>query len=332
MSKSDRLLQIELLLLDHPTGLRRAEIASRLGIHKSTAGRDITALSSRIPILEQPDGRLTVERSGYLTTVRLTMFELEALHLSGRLFARVMKFPFPHASAALRKLAEAQGKVSPVLAERIRETAEDIDHFPAGAAGDVTGYRQTIETLGQAISELRPVRLLHYSRTRNAEREFHLFPVTLEPHHEGRAVHLLAWDLDDEPQQFRTLKIERIRQVCIEPPAPHIAECVPIEQLARRLRSAWSIWSTDRDPVPVVLHFTASVAGRVAETQWHLSQSLQPTPEGGILWRGEVSEPREMYPWIRSWGPDVEVIEPEWLRDEHRSDFEAGAQRYRHSP
>ena len=37
--KGERVAQLELLLRSHPEGLRRAEIARRLGVHRSTISR-----------------------------------------------------------------------------------------------------------------------------------------------------------------------------------------------------------------------------------------------------------------------------------------------------
>lgn len=341
VSKWDRLQQIERLLLDHPEGLSRTEIAHRLGVNRSTIGRDVTHISHNVPIFEDDDRKLHIDRRGYLTTIRLTMFELEALHLAARLFARVMKFPFPHASAALRKLADAQGRVSPRLADRIRETADEIERFPAQAAAHAGEYRTVVEQLGTAITENRPVRIGYYSRQRRADTEYRIFPLTLEPHHEGRAVHLLAWHLsprehdsgsnDTGTDRFRTFKIERIRAIIPEDPDPAILDVIPQEEIARRLARAWSIWTTDRDPETVQLRFSPAVTDRVTETLWHGSQTLTPEPEGSVVWRGAVTAPREMYPWIRGWGPDVEVLEPQWLREEHRQDFEKGTALYRDS-
>lgn len=71
------------------------------------------------PVCEVHPGFFAMDRSGYLNEVKLTMHELEALHLSARLFLKLMRFPFPHAPGALRKLAEAQQRVSPALADRM---------------------------------------------------------------------------------------------------------------------------------------------------------------------------------------------------------------------
>ncbi len=329
MSRFDRLQQIEQLLLSHPEGLSRADIARRLGVHRSTVGRDIDTLGRRIPVTEDDTQRLYLDRHSYLTTIRLTMFELESLHLAARLFARVMKFPFPYASSALRKLADAQGRVSLRLADRMRKTADEIDSFPASVAGESTRYREIVERLGTAITDGRPVRAHHYSRNHNEVREYYLYPLTLEPHHEGRAVHLLAWQLDGSPPAFRTLKIERIHRLDLEQPAPELLEGIPLDEVDLRLSRAWSIWTTNGPAVQVVLRFSSAVADRVMETLWHTSQELAQRNDGSVIWSGRVAEPREMYPWIRGWGPDVEVLEPQWLREQHRCDFAAGEELYR---
>jgi len=61
------------------------------------------------------------------------------------------------------------------------------------------------------------------------------------------------------------------------------------------------------------------------------SQKFQPTPDGGCLLQVQVSEPLEMQPWIRSWGAQVEVIGPEWLRERIASDLQQAAEQY-HAP
>jgi len=328
MSRSERFIQIEQLLLDHPEGLYQIELARRLGVHKSTMCRDVAILSTMLPLFEEADGRIRLNKNGYLHTLRLTMHELEALHLSARLYCKVMKFPFPHASAALRKLAEAQGKVSPALASRIRDTAEELDYFISSNSTEYSAYRKIIEDLGIAISEKRPVITSHFSQGKQTTQQFRLLPVTLEPHPEGKAVHLIGWDIDTKEPFFRTIKSERIESIILESPAPGLFATIPMDLLRERLQHAWNIWTSDDEPVTVRLRFSADVAYRVTETQWHASQSLENLPDGRLIWTGRIAEPKEMYPWIRGWGPDVEVLEPEWLREQHREDFLRGVRLY----
>ena len=294
VSQAERRDQLEQLLLHTPIGYTQSELVSRLGVSKSTVHRDIQYMSLKLPVLEDGN-RYRIDPTGYLHNIRLSMHELEALHLSARLFARVMKFPFPHASAALRKLADAQSRVSQALADQILQTAEDIDGFSSPI--DYSRYRSVIEQLGRAMSESRPVQATHYSVRRQAEQQFTLYPITLEPHHEGRAVHLLAWDISAEPEQFRTVKIERIVHLELQPAAPMIADRIPRERLRQRLQHAWGIWSTDGQPQQVLLRFSAAVAHRVRETHWHHSMTLAGKPDGSLECRMRIAEPREMYPW-----------------------------------
>ena len=50
--KGERVAQLELLLRSHPEGLRRAEIARRLGVHRSTISRYVEDLSKKIDLYE----------------------------------------------------------------------------------------------------------------------------------------------------------------------------------------------------------------------------------------------------------------------------------------
>lgn len=72
------------------------------------------------------------------------------------------------------------------------------------------------------------------------------------------------------------------------------------------LSSAWSIWTSDHEPVDVILRFNARVARRVQETRWNRSEQVEAQPDGTLIWRAQIAEPKEMLPWIRGWGADVE--------------------------
>lgn len=329
MTKHDRWQLIEQALLKHPEGLRQIDLVKRLGSNRSTICRDILAMSTLYPIEEDDNRRLKISRTGYLSEVRLTMHELEALHLSARLFIKVMRFPFPYASGALRKLAEAQERVSRALASRIRDTAEEIDSFISESGMEsYSKYIHIIEDLGLAISEARPVRISYYSRRRNKCSDYRVAPVTLEPYPEGMAVYLIAWDLSQEKNFFRTFKTERIKEMVLEDSSPDLYRNIPVKNLAAHFRDAWGIWRSDDSPITVRLLFSVNVADRVEETLWHTRQTVRRLDDGRLEWQANIAEPQEMYPWIRGWGPDVEVLEPSWLREKHLNDFRKGLSNY----
>lgn len=316
LTKAERLLQLEALLISHTEGLRKAQIATRLGVARSTAGRYVADLTDLVPIVEEDDGRLWIDSSRYLPPVRLSAHEIESVRLAFRLFARKIRLPFPHAAASLRKLAFAAERASPHLSRRLLETADSLDShtFPRFTRK----YREVLETLIGACTEHRTVLLRHLSVRRGKTGEYRFQPYCLEPYPDGNSLHAVGFCPD--LKQMRTFKLERIRSVRLTDDGFEAPVDFDIEAYTS---AAWGIWGrSDRKPVSIVLHFSSSVAERVRETVWHESQTLHERSDGSLLFRAAVAEPLEMYPWIRGWGADVEILEPKELRARFRDEVE----------
>jgi CRISPR-associated endonuclease/helicase Cas3 len=306
-SKAERLLQLEQLLLSFAAGLHRAEIARRLGVHRSTAGRYIEDLSLRLPIWE--DGNLVgIDRDGYLTHVRLTIHESVALHMAARLMATRTDRHNPHAASALRKLGNALQAFSPQVSEHLLASAEVMDN--AARRRDPI-YLDVLEKLTRAWSDGRAVHVWH-EHVSGQVYEYDFCPYFIEPYAVGRTSHVIGWR--EPPGAVRTFKIERLRRV--DPVVTPRAYTIPEDFDARKLLAdAWSIWYTEAEPVEVVLRFHPRVARRVRETRWHASERVDEQDDGSLLWRARVAEPQERLPWIRGGGADVEVLEPEGVRE-----------------
>jgi CRISPR-associated endonuclease/helicase Cas3 len=67
----------------------------------------------------------------------------------------------------------------------------------------------------------------------------------------------------------------------------------------------------------VRLRFSRRVTPRVKETVWHPSQTVP-----------QIAEWREMEPWVRGWGADVEVLAPADLRDSVIASLRQAAAQY----
>ncbi len=322
LTKAERYLQLEALLRLHPGGLRRTDIALRLQVDRSTAGRYITELTGSVPIVEEDDGKLWIDRSRYLPPVRLTPNEMEAMRIAFRLFARKIRLPFPHAAAALRKLAVATQQASPGLAHRLSEAADSLDSrlFPSFTKR----YRVVLEALITASSDHRAVRVRHVSRRRGVTDEYLFHPYCMEPYPDGDSLHAIGFCPD--LREMRTFKLERIQSVRLteekfDPPAGFDIEAYT--------SSAWGIWGRKGGtPVEVVLRFSSSVVPRVHETVWHDTQILEDQPDGRLIFRALVAEPLEMYPWIRGWGAEVEILEPVELRKRFRAEVQRMKEMY----
>ncbi len=307
-NKADRLLQIEALLLAHPEGLTQADIARRMGVNRSTIHHDMPDLGKRFAIIEYDDGRITIDRSAYLVRVSFSLHEALAVHLASRLLSTRMDRQNPNAAAALRKLGLALERLAPRISQHVQQSADIMDE--SGQRQDPR-YLEVLENLTLAWAEQRKAQVWHRNEYTGQLLEYLFAPYFIEPYAVGQTTHLIGRSDGDKEGQLRTLKIERIERVVITRATYEIPPSFDPRDL---LADAWGVWYTGNEPVNVALKFHPRVARRVQETRWHRSEDEKELPDGHILWQAKVAEPQEMLPWIRGWGADVEVLEPESLR------------------
>lgn len=302
-TKSNRLRQIEALLIEHPEGLTQSELARRLGVNRSTIHRNIPDLDA--PIYED-QGRLFIDRKGYLIDVRFTLHEALSVHLAARLLATVLDRQNPHAAAALRKLSIALESRAAHVSRHLARSADQIDEE---AQWQDPNYLHILETLTYAWAEGHKATIWYRKDETDPVRQFTFAPYYIEPSTVGRSTYVFG--LREPPNELRTFKIERIYR------AELLAEPYTIPEdfdPGKLLSNAWGIWYTDEEPVEVVLKFGRRVAQRVGETRWHRTEQVTELEDGSLLWRALIAEPQEMMPWLRGWGADMEVLAPEGLR------------------
>lgn len=305
-NKATRLLQIEALLLAEPLGLTQAELARRLGVNRSTILRNLSDLPGHV--IQDDSGRLFIDRKAYLVNIRLNLNEALALHMATRLLATRMDRQNPHAASALRKLGLSLELLAPRISHHMLQSANLMDD-PLIQRQD-PAYLAVLERLTLAWAEQKLVHVWHRHED-GIIYEYDFAPYFIEPYAIGRSSHVIGWR--NPPEALRTFKIERLERVeLLDEFFTQPSDFDPSDFL----RNAWGIWFTDQDPVDVVLKFGRRVANRVRETRWHRTEQVESLPDGSLLWRASIAEPREMLPWIRGWGADVEVVEPANLREE----------------
>jgi proteasome accessory factor B len=312
-NRTARLRQLEELLLLSPQGLSAAELAKKLQVTRRTVYRDVDFLSSQgVPVWQQ-DGQFGLDRSSYLATVRLSYQEAISLALAGLLLARTLNERNPHVSGALRRLATT---LPDLPGDQLTRAADHIEGNPFNPA-QVT----VLETLAEGWGRSRKVRIAYRSPRSGELRHRIIAPYVLEPMAAG--IYLVCYD--DWAGGIRTFKLARLENAqLLDEPYSIPPDFDPEAHLA----TSWGIMSGEQ-VIDVTLRFTAAARPFVEERQWHPSQQVQPMPDGGCLFQVRVSEPLEMQPWIRSWGAQVEVITPEWLRRRIAEELRQAADRYR---
>ncbi len=300
LNRSERLRAIERMLFVSAEGMRAQEIAERCGVDRRTIYRDLDLLSvSGVP-LWQEEGRFGIERERYLTTVRLNFNEAVALYMAARLLARHSDEHNPHVVTALDKLATA---LPDPISTHIARTAAYVRSRPVNDR-----YIQVLEAITLAWSLRRKVRLWYRSPRSGQVHPRDFSTYFIEPSGIGYACYAIGFD--DWSGEMRTFKLERLERAQMLDQTYEIPDDFDPN---RYLETSWGIMHGE-EQVEVVLQFSPAVASRVKESVWHPSQEIDDLQDGGCLFTVYVSEPKEMQPWIRSWGAEVEVIAPPFLR------------------
>jgi proteasome accessory factor B len=311
-SRTSRLRRIEELLLLTPDGLRATDLAKKLEVDRRTVYRDVDFLCEQGLPIWQKDGRFGLNRTRYLTTVHLSFHEAIALTLAGLLLARTIDERNPHVTSALRKLAITLPKaISPHL-KRAADRVQTLND----------GQRQVavLEALAEGWGTGRKVRVGYRSPRSGKLRERVIAPYALEPTPSG--IYVIGHD--DWAKDIRTFKLDRLESATLLSRSFTVPEAFDLES---HLASGWRIMAGN-EITDVVLRFAPEVTPHIHERQWHPTQKLEKTEDGGCLLSVQVAQPEEMQPFIRSWGAQVEVLAPDWLRAQIGSELQCAAAQY----
>lgn len=302
-NKVQRLEQIEAILLAHPEGQSQSQLANRLGVHRSTILRNLADLSA--PVFEE-DGRYFIDRQAYFVNLKLNLHEALGIHLAGRMMSARLDRRNPHIAAALRKLGVAVKNLAPATGEHLCQSADCFDN---ASKVDDPLYLQILEKLTIAWAEQCEVELWYRKLDSSESKKYTFQPYFIEPGAIGQTIYVIGQIIPE--YEIRTFKLERILRIDSTQNHYELPDAFDAGHL---FDQAWGIWFTDQDPVEVKLKFSQRATQRVRETRWHPSEQVTICEDGSLLWKAFIAEPREMMPWIRGWGSEVEVLAPASIR------------------
>lgn len=314
--RNELIHEMERLYADH--AYSDSELAGRLDVDRSTVYRTRVFMERDLglPFVEDAPGRHRIDRRRQLGNLRLAPIEALALYLGGRRLQQQTRIAHLPTAAALEKLAVVLRQ--PMMGHLVRAAQEVLDQ-----EADPQQARN-VEQLVEGWITGRKVRV-RYRRPNAAAASVHtLSPYQLEPSVWSDAVYVIGYsDLYDT---VITMKLNRIEHASVTTEPFAIPDEFDSHEM---LQYAWGIWrASGRAPQVVRLRFTPAVAPRVRETTWHPSQKLSDLPDGGVEWEAQIAEWREMEPWVRGWGAEVEVLAPDDLRRSVIAAVRAAAERY----
>ncbi|WP_422482289.1 helix-turn-helix transcriptional regulator [Pleomorphochaeta sp. DL1XJH-081] len=183
--KGERVAQLDLLLHSHPEGLRRSEIARRLGVHRSTISRYIDELKQYIDIYED-NNLIKVQPKEGDENISLSVYESLAFNLSAEILATSSEFQNPHLASGLRKIAMNMRSYAPKISDNIIGLAESIDqqvHLKRDKNGQ---YNTVLEALIDSWVSGKIVRIQHLVDGDIQETEFAPYFIGFREEEDGR--------------------------------------------------------------------------------------------------------------------------------------------------
>jgi predicted DNA-binding transcriptional regulator YafY len=296
MAKSERLREMERLYVQR--AYSDSELAERLGVDRTTVYRDRLELERQVPFIQDEGRRWKIDRSRYLSDIRLNLNEALALYLAARRFSQQTRIAQPHVASGLEKLAVA---LRQPMTEQLVRAAQSV----------LSGFKQAgrvlvMETIARSWTEQITVRITYWSLKSDARRNTIVSPYLIEPSPWSDGVYLIGHS--DYHGEVRTFKVERIEAASL---TGETFEIPPSFFEANILQQAWGIWGGSGEPFKVVLRFAPGLATRrIKESVWHPMEEVHDLEDGGCEWRAPVAAWQEMMPWVRGWGAEVEVLQP----------------------
>jgi predicted DNA-binding transcriptional regulator YafY len=315
--KEERLYLLLKLFEQPGRRLRTNEIAEKLGVSDDTAKRYIEELSAtgRLPLRKAGQFWILAEHGRIeQLQIHLSVAEATALYVAGRLLSQIHDERNRHVLLALTKLVEAL----PAPLQIPQRALVDLAMQRQQGQEDRS---QIFEVMAMGWANRRKVRL-RYAPPKKRSFACTFSPYLLEPSGIGRTIYAIGQS--DPPDALRTYKLERIEQAIVtDEPFVIPADFNGPALLAR----AWGVMYGDEDLVEVRLRFSHSVAKRVQETLWHPSQAIAQTSEG-CEWTAWIGDTLEIENWIRGWGADCEVLDPQSLREKMIVNIRQAARMY----
>lgn len=304
-TKQQRLDRIYLLLRRHALGITQAEIADEVGLELRTTNNYLRELEDRGKAYKDGIYWLPlVLKESQLRPFDLSPEEAVTLYLGARLLAKQQDKRNEPAETALLKLASVL-KADAGMGDEIAQAARELAARPMQE-----GYQPIFRDMVRGYIYRKKVEISYRPLRSNKAFQTTFSTYLIEPSPIGFSTYLIGYS--SNINALRAYKLERIESARLTREDYSVPSDFPGLDI---LRNAWSIVLGD-ETVHVVLRFSPDVKKRVLETRWHPSQQTADDPErpGWLRWQVDVTDTMDLLPWVRGWGSDCEVLEPESLR------------------
>jgi predicted DNA-binding transcriptional regulator YafY len=305
------------------TGVTIDELASLCAVTTRTIRRDLKALEeSGFPLFDDKthdDGKTRWRVNGQAfkgLSAGLTVSELCALYFSRTLLESLSGTPFRD------DVESAFDKLSAALTPHMRQFLDQLPRVIATKADPMRRHgdprqQPIVARALEATLQLRQATLTYHSRSSERTKTYLVHPYRLAYAHGG--LYLLAFV--PEYGEVRTFAVERIEGIALLD-----ERFTAIEELSDAFPHSLGVHSGPPERVEMV--FEPAVADYVRGREWHPSQQIRDTDNGGVALALNVCRDRALQSWILSFGPSARVTAPESLAQEIAAQLSQAKARY----
>jgi len=307
MSKVERLYHLHNILSQRRTPISRQNLMERLECSQATLYRLVAELRDYLgaPLETDADNRGFYYDRSYdqpfeLPGIWISPAELQALLTARQVLGNVQ----PGLLAG--ELQSLQGRISSLLQQKGVDAKESQSRIHIqSVAGRSVPEHLFQDVMGALIGRQR-LHISYHGRRKDDISERDISPQRLTQYRN-------SWYLDawcHKAEGLRSFALERISdQTLLDDAAKEISAKV----LAGHFDSAYGIFSGPAEHL-AKLKFTAEMSRWIAEEQWHPDQRGSYDDEGAWTLELPFSSARELVMDILRYGPEVEVLAPDFLR------------------
>ena len=309
MDKFDRIYDLHHILRDRRTPISRADLMARLKCSEPTFFRLIRLLKNQLnaPIEWHEElGGYYYQRDAGGGTYELPGLWFNAAELQALfVFDRLLESLGP--GLLSEHLAPVSRRIGELLAHKRLGLSEAVQRTRIlGMAARPTG--QWFHVLAGATLQRRKLRMTYLGRSRDQMTERTVSPQRLVHYRDN-------WYLDGWCHLRKALRSFAVDRVRSANELTEAAEAISDQDLDEHFASAYGIFA-GRANKTAVLRFSAERARWVADERWHPDQEGQFMIDGRYELRIPYRDERELVMDILKHGPEVEVVEPQSLRQQ----------------
>jgi proteasome accessory factor B len=306
LTRITRLLEL-VGLLQSGRGHNARSLAVNCRVSRRTIFRDLDILRlAGVPLeYDEQEQRYRILGMNFLPPTNFT--PEEALSLLVLCYDLGDRSGIPFHAPARAAAIKLESALPERLREYLREAAGAI-HLRLGATSGSNASAPVYQQLIGAIARRRCVRIEYDSFS---DRE--IIRTKLSPYRllfSRRSWFVFA--RSSVHRQTRTFNVARIRNLEELDERFQFPRGFSIE---RQLRNAWHLIPEPGPDQEIVVRFEKLVAKNVGEVTWHKTQHLVWRDDGRLDFHVTVSGIQEIAWWILGYGDQVEVLQPQALRD-----------------